>query len=59
MLLDELRLKAGLPVSRNSDLDLALRSFELLAAAPIARIGAAFLSPSMLRVAQVCVQLGL
>ena len=59
MLLDKLRLKAGLPISRDGNLNLAWRSFKLLAAAAIARIGAAFLSPSMLRVAQVCVQLGL
>ena len=59
MLRDELRLKAGLPISRDGNLNLALRSFERLAAAAIARIGGAFLSTSMLRVAQVCVQLGL
>ncbi len=59
MLLDELRLKAGLPISRDGDLDFALCSFELLAAAAIARIGGAFLSTSMFWVAQVCVQFGL
>jgi hypothetical protein len=59
MLLNELRLKASLPISWHGNLDLPLGSFERLAAAAMARIGAAFLSSSMLGVAQVGIQLGL
>jgi len=50
---------AGLPISRDSNLDLALCPFELLATVAIGRIDCAFPSPSMLGVAQVRVQLGL
>jgi hypothetical protein len=59
MFLDELRLKTGLTISWDGNLDLRLRSFERLAAAPIACIGLAFLSPAMFGVAQVDVQFGL
>ena len=53
MLLHELWLKARLPVSWESNLDLALCSFELLAAGPIASIARAAFSPSMLGIAQM------
>jgi hypothetical protein len=51
MLLYQLRLKTRLSISWESNLDLALRSFELLAAAPIAGISGACFSPSMLGIA--------
>ena len=53
MLLHQLRLKARLPISWQSNLDLALCAFELLAAGPIASIASAGCSPSMLGIAQM------
>ncbi len=59
MLLDQLRFKASLPVSRDSDLNLALRSLELFAARPIAGVGRLLGASSMFGVAQMRVQLRL
>jgi hypothetical protein len=53
MLLHELWLKARLPISWKRHLDLALGSFELLAAGAIASIAGAAFSPSMFGVAQM------
>ena len=59
MLLDQLRLKAGLAIWRDGDVDLALGAFELLAAAAIACVGGPFSSPSMLGVTWMHITLGL
>ena len=56
MLLDQLRLKAGLAIWRDGDVDLALGAFELLAAGAIASIAGAGFSASMFGIAQMHVQ---
>jgi hypothetical protein len=58
MLLDQLGFEASLAVSRQSNLDLALGAFELLAAAAIPRVRGPFPSPSVLGIAQMDVQFG-